>query len=145
MHREHRERKFPSPSLSTPAFNESKMATLAYFAVTPGWHPQAQVKNDRLASDLERLIPRSKSVPMRLLRYTKQGLLMRRRGRRGYEYTITRRGEEWLLHLWRSKGLLDPDKAETEDEMKAVYIRLRLERVLLERYNLELHKPRAMW
>lgn len=145
MPEEHRERKFPIPSLPASGFNESKMATLAYFAVTPGWHPQAQVKNDSLASNLERLIPRSKSVPMRLLRYTNQGLLMRRKGKRGYEYAITMRGEERLLHLWRSKGLLDPDKAKTEDEMNAVYTRLRLERFLLERYSLELDKPRSRW
>ncbi len=145
MLKDHGERKFPVPSLPSRGFNESKMATLAYFAVTPGWHSQAQVKNDQLASDLERLFPRMKSVSMRLLRYTKQGLLMRRRGKRGYEYAITMRGEERLLHLWRSKGLLDPDEAKTEDERKVVSTRLRLERVLLERHSLELDKPRARW
>jgi len=46
---------------------------------------------------------------MRLLRYAREGLVQRRR-RQGqsktYEYSITRKGEDRLVHLWKALGFL---------------------------------------
>lgn len=132
--REVLQKKFPFPRVPVPTFDEAKMKTLAYFAVTPGWHSVKQFLNDPLASEGESLVLGTRSVPMRLFRYTRQGLLRRRRGRRGYEYEIAMRGEERLLHLWRKNGLLDPQKGKIESERNALEVRLKVENVLLEKH-----------
>lgn len=124
-------------------FDESKIATLAYFAVTPGPLTAKQIGKSPLASTVDSIVAGPKCAPMRLLRYARQGLLVRKRRGREYEYEITTRGEERLLHLWRTKGLLDVGKANSEREKKALEVRLKIERYLLEKHKREADQKKS--
>lgn len=120
--------------------NEAKLQTLEYFVVTPGWHSAEEVQNDSLASRWEGAAPESRSVKMRLLRYSRMGLLAKTKVGRRWKYRVTTRGEERLLHLWRAGGLLDPHRASTSLEREEVATRLQVERVVLDREERELRQ-----
>jgi hypothetical protein len=70
---------------------------------------------------------------MRLLRYTKTGLLERTKEGRRWECRVTTRGEERLMHLWRIGGLLDPQKTKTNLEKQEIATLLEIEQIVLER------------
>jgi len=118
--------------------NEAKLQTLEYFVLTPGWHSAEEVQNDSLASRWEGAAPESRSVKMRLLRYSRMGLLAKTKVGRRWEYSVTTKGEERLLHLWRAGGLLDPHKANTNLDREEIATRLEVELILLDRHEREL-------
>jgi hypothetical protein len=139
MPREDIERKYPFPSYTVEP-NEAKLQTLEYFVLTPGWHSAEEVRNDSLASGWESAAPESRSVKMRLLRYSRMGLLAKMKVGRKWEYSVTTRGEERLLHLWRAGGLLDPHKTNTNLEREEIATRLEVEQIVLDREERELRR-----
>lgn len=137
MPREDVERKYPFPSYTVEP-NEAKLQTLEYFVVTPGWHSAEEVRNDSLASGWEGAAPESRSVKMRLMRYSRMGLLAKMKKGRRFDYRVTTRGQERLLHLWRARGLLDPHRVNTNLEREEILTRLEVERIVLDREEREL-------
>ena len=114
-------RKFPlSLSPEDPESNTTKRDTLEYFAYNQGWHSPRDLEeggDPRLSSI--RSPEESKAIQMRLLRYSRQGLLSRRRRNRGYEYAISMKGEDRLFYLCdklgetsTKKGGLPPEEKE---------------------------------
>ena len=77
-----------------------KMHTLEDFEFNPGWRSPKQVA---ASMHLDDLLYRSKwrVLSIRLNRYFRQGLLERKPRSRGYEYSLTEKGEYRLLFFWR--------------------------------------------
>ncbi|MGD1055356.1 MAG: hypothetical protein ABR867_04655 [Nitrososphaerales archaeon] len=113
---------------------ETKARTLEFYVLHEGWHRPKELIENALAGERESLPPERSSVKVRHLRYFRLGLLERRRARRGFEYTITTRGEKRLLHLWKSRGYLDPARAVTPLEREKLIYRKEVAILLLEKH-----------
>jgi hypothetical protein len=83
-----------------------KMRTREFFVFNVGWHaPKELCDHPILGNPLYDSGWRCLSV--RLSRYYRSGLLWRRRRDRHYEYHITERGVERLIHCWKRFGSFD--------------------------------------
>lgn len=112
------------------------MDTLEYFAYHPGWHASKQVEKDLMLGRLK-MPEQSRAIQMRLLRYSRQGLLARRRVERGYEYRLTTKGENRLFYFWEK--LPEPNDSKASDlEVQRFEQRLSLKLSLLENRRREL-------
>jgi uncharacterized protein YwgA len=100
-----------------------KLRTLEFFVMNEGWHTPEGFRSEVALDKWEDIFPYSKAVQMRFLRYTRLGLLERRKVGRKYEYEITVRGERRWIHMLRGQGLLEPEKAKTLEEKNLVSMR----------------------
>jgi hypothetical protein len=94
------------------------METLEYFLLNPGWSHTWTI---RLSPELSSVVmgeEESHAIQMRILRYSRQGLLERRKssGHRGFEYSITIKGEDRLFYLWEKMGKTRAEDNMTEEE-----------------------------
>jgi hypothetical protein len=83
-------------------------------------------------------------VNVRLLRYTRAGLLERRRTRKRtrkryeYEYMLLPKGLDRYIFKLKSRGLLNPTNAKTVDQKEMMLNRIAVVRLLLEKRKEEL-------
>lgn len=105
--------------------------TLEHFAHTTRWHTKKQFLKDPKVADWKSPAP-GKRVNVRLLRYTRAGLLSRRRreGRYEYEYRLSPKGVDRYIYMLKDRGPLDPGKAETPEEKETMLNRLAVARLL---------------
>jgi hypothetical protein len=123
-------RKFPLTRKDSEEEGAIKMDTLEYFVGFPGWHGPAELKDNPVLAD-SLLLKGSRAIQMRLLRYSKQGLLSRRRAPRGYEYMITMKGEDRLFYLWNKFGITDACRKLTSEESESMRELLNLKLAIL--------------
>jgi hypothetical protein len=128
------------PYLPREPAGRVKLETLEFFAYSAGWHRPAELRQDILAPKGDLLVQGTRRVEVRLLRYTRMGLLERRRaseshaGTRGYEYRLTLKGEKRLLYIWKDMGFLNQDKAKSLEDLKIIQIRLDLKDLILKKH-----------
>jgi hypothetical protein len=99
-----------------------------------GWHKPKELIENPHAGERPGLPPDASLVKVRLLRYWRMGLLDRRKSGKGYEYSISERGEGYLLHVFETKGLLDSRESMTEPERQLLRVRRELYEILNERF-----------
>jgi len=58
-----------------------KADTLEFFATKPGWHSPSDLRVDPVLGAIYPRFPDNKSIQMRLMRYSRLGILKRRKGR----------------------------------------------------------------
>jgi hypothetical protein len=111
------QRKFPLSLRDSEESSTIKRDTLEYFAYSRGWHIPQELEEDPVLAGPQSP-NKSRAIQMRLLRYSRQCLLSRRKAPRGYEYEITMKGEDRLFYLWdklgdiSANGELTPEEAE---------------------------------
>ena len=143
MPRVDRVNKYRVPAFKATQSGAVKMRFLEHFASTPGAHSARDVSSDPQASDGRPGSSARMSAKVQLLRYYRAGLLERERRGRAYYYTITTRGEKRLIHMWRARGLLNPDGAKTDLERLQVENRLLKTEELLQKRLAELDDQEA--
>jgi hypothetical protein len=84
-----------------------KADTLEFFATKPGWHSPSDLRVDPVLGAIYPRFPDNKSIQMRLMRYSRLGILKRRRAGRKYFYSITQAGKKRLVYFWEKLGYLD--------------------------------------
>jgi hypothetical protein len=109
------QRKFPLSLKDHEEASVVKRDTLEYFAYSHGWHTPQELEEDPLLAGPQSP-NKSRAIQMRLLRYSRQGLLSRRRAPRGYEYEITMKGEDRLFYLWDMFGDSNANRELTPEE-----------------------------
>jgi hypothetical protein len=108
-------RKYPVPNADVDLSGVVKEQTLEYFLLNPGWHRTVEIRRDSYLTDI--VSPEeSRAIQMRLVRYTRQGLLERRKRTNGFEYQISMKGEDRLFYLWDKFGETRVDSNLTEQE-----------------------------
>jgi len=75
-----------------------KMQTLQHMELNP-WCSALEMSRDPIFS-VPSYSPVEKLLSIRLMRYYREGLLQRRRRKRGFEYHLTGKGEDRLIFLW---------------------------------------------
>ena len=126
-------RRFPVPRVDVDRTGATKSRTLEFFVLYTGWNSAREFCLSPVAGE-PLGIEFTKSVEMRLLRYERAGLLRRRRRKRGYEYSISMRGEERLVFLWERLGLLNPGTATTVEDKEVMRSRLRIASFLAKKH-----------
>ena len=107
-------RRYPyPPSYRVDRSGYVKLRTLESFVLGEPWQTCKSFLDDVTSEKLESLFPHTATVQMRFIRYTRAGLLERRRVGKEYEYGITVKGEKRWIFLAGKMGLLDPDKGNT--------------------------------
>lgn len=131
MPRGDREKKYPFPTYEVDLSGGVMLNTLEHFAHTTRWHTKKQFLRDPMVADWEIPTP-GKRVNVRLLRYTRAGLLSRRRreGRYEYEYRLSPKGEDRYIYILKSGGLLDPGNAKTPEEKELMLNRIAVAKLL---------------
>jgi len=122
--REDREKKDRFPTFEVDVSGTVMLNTLEYYAFVDGWSTKKQFLEDPIVAGWENPLPGTRAN-VRFLRYTRAGLLSRRRTEAKYEfeYKLTPKGldrYEWLL---KSRGLLNPADALNDDEKERMLVR----------------------
>lgn len=133
-------RNYPYPAYDVDRSGFVKLRTLEFFVLNEGWHTPERFRREVALNKWEDMFPRTLAVQMRFLRYTRLGLLARRRVGRHYEYAITMNGERRWVHMLKTRGLLEPEKAKTLQEKNMVSIRREKVHELLEKHELKLEE-----
>jgi len=145
------ERRYPFPSIEPDRSGKVAALTLEYFVSHPASHTATELTEDpTLGNTLARDMG-DKALMVRLLRYSRQGLLRRKREGGQYRYEITRRGEKRMIYLWERSGLLDPANVDSDAAREEMKLRLELvksilkmqERKLKEEIELELMRGKV--
>ncbi|MFQ5969418.1 MAG: hypothetical protein ACE5J2_02855 [Nitrososphaerales archaeon] len=118
-------KKLPRRMICPDLTGKLKINTLEFFAFNHGWHSSKVLYCNPVLRGLYFVGSGWRCLSMRLLRYYRDGLLLRRRGSRSFEYCITWKGEDRLIHLWKKLGYLDVDRKLTDPEKGITEIRLR--------------------
>jgi hypothetical protein len=129
-------RKYPYPAYDVDHSGLVKLRTLEFFVLNEGWHTPEGFRSDASLDKWEDIFPYSKAVQMRFLRYTRLGLLERKKVSRNYEYEITMRGEQRWIHMSRRRGLLEPEKAKNLEEKNLVSMRRERALELLKKHKM---------
>jgi len=113
--------------------------TLEYFAVAGSWRTKKQFLGDPVVATWENPMSGTR-VNVRLLRYTRAGLLQRRRTVKWYEYEywLTFKGVDRYVFMLKRRGLLEPANAKTEDEKEMMLNRLAAVKLLRMKQKSEL-------
>ena len=132
-------KRYPFPVWDVDRTGNVKRRTLEFFVFNEGWHTAERIRREPGLDTWEDIYPDTRAVSIRLLRYTRAGLLQRREIRpHWYEYTITMEGERRWMFLAKKFGLLDPEKAKTVAERKEALERREEKVELLEKHEVEL-------
>ncbi len=129
-------RRFPVPRFGVDRTGATKSRSLEFFALDTSWHSAREFCSSPIANEflgLEAL----KTVEMRLLRYSRAGLVKRRRRKRGYEYSISLLGEERLVYLWERLGYLNPSTATGAGDKEVMRSRLKIAVFLAKKHSEE--------
>jgi len=125
------QRKFPVAQKDADPPGLAKKDTLEFFLINPGWHPPSDLKDDPVLGSL--LPPEeSRAIQMRLMRYVRQGILIRRKASRGFEYKLTLKGEDRVFYLWDKFGDTNPERELTFEEENRIIELLNLKLAVLE-------------
>jgi hypothetical protein len=108
------------------------LKTVEHFAFNKGWITKKQFLADLGVATWENPRPGTR-LNVRLMRYTRSGLLQRRRTKQRYEYEyrLSPKGLDRYIYLLTSRGLLDAVHARTNNEKESMLTRIRLCRLLL--------------
>lgn len=102
-------RRYSPPMEDVDLSGAIKMMTLEdvlFRQLEEGWcSPYDLYENSR---SYNRYRLKSKCFSIRLLRYCRMGLLRRKRRNGIFVYTLSEKGEDRLLYLWKKLGCLDP-------------------------------------
>lgn len=106
--------------------------TLEYFALTNSWSTKKMFLEDPAVASWENPLPGTR-INVRLMRYTRAGLLHRRRtkGRYEYEYKLAPKGLDRFVFVLKDRGLLDPAKAKDPEDREKMLNRLAIVKLLL--------------
>jgi hypothetical protein len=136
-------KKYPFPTFGVDLSGDIMLGTLEYFAYAGGWRTKKQFLEDFGVASWENPTPGTR-VNVRLLRYTRAGLLERRRTRKKtrkryeYEYMLSPKGLDRYIFKLKSRGLLNPTNAKTVDQKEMMLNRIAVVRLLLEKRKEEL-------
>jgi hypothetical protein len=114
-----------------------KADTLEFFATKPGWHSPSDLRVDPVLGAIYPRFPDNKSIQMRLMRYSRLGILKRRRAGRKYFYSITQAGKKRLVYFWEKLGYLDQANATTEKERNLFDARLEVAISIVSEINMD--------
>ena len=129
-----RNMRFPVPLKDSNAAGVAKRDTLEFFVFNPGWHKPVELDDDPVVGGLvSSHDDGSRSSQMRLMRYSRQGLLARRKTPGGFEYEITMKGEDRLFYLWKKLGDTKTNGMLTSDEAERSTQLLNLKKEILEK------------
>ena len=132
-------KRYPFSTWDVDRTGSVKRRTLEFFVFNEGWHTAERVRREPGFDTWEDIFPDSKAVPMRLLRYTRMGLLQRREiSWHCYEYAITMEGERRWMFLAKKLGFLDSEKAKTVAGRNEALERREEKIELLEKHEVEL-------
>jgi hypothetical protein len=129
-----RPRRYPYPAYDVDRSGFVKLRTLEFFVLNESWHTPERFRREVALDKWEDMFPLSNAVEMRFLRYTRLGLLKRRRVGRQYEYAITTVGERRWIYMLKKRGLLEPEKAKTLGEKNLATMRREKVLELLKRH-----------
>ena len=135
---ERTERRYPFPWVKPDRSGMVATQTLEYFVHHPTSHTASELLRDPVLGNMLAADGGDKAIRMRLLHYTRQGLLAREWESGEYRYRITRSGENRLIFLWDQAGLLDPEKADSEAAKEQMKLRLKTQDSILESQVAEL-------
>ena len=133
-------RRYPYPAYDADRTGLVRVSTLEFFVFNEGWHTAEELRSEILLEKWPALFPFSKAISIRFLRYTRSGLLERRRKGHHYGYAITMKGERRWIYLLRSRGLLDPQRAGTLEEKNLVSTRREAVETILEKHKANLEE-----
>lgn len=142
------ERRYPFPSFEPDRSGEVAALTLKYFVTHPTSHTATELTKDPILGNMLARDRGDRALRVRLLRYSRHGLLRRKRERGEYHYEITKFGENRLIYLWERAGLLDPAKADSDGAREEMKVRLELVRSILkaqEKQLVEEIEQRGKW
>jgi hypothetical protein len=119
------EKKPTFPTFEVDLSGDIMMKTLEHFAFTRKWHTKEQFLRDPAVAEWENPTPGTR-INVRLLRYTRAGLLSRRRNKlkHQYEYRLSPKGEDRYIYMLKDRGLLDPANAKSALEKETMLTRL---------------------
>jgi hypothetical protein len=137
-------RRYPFPSYDPEQSSIVKLKSLEFFVFNEGWHTAEELREKVLFEKWQPIFPLSKAIPTRFLRYTRSGLLERRRRGHHYEYAITMKGEKRWIYFLRRRGLLEPEKAKTLEERNLVSTRREAVEATLEKHKASLEEKLRM-
>ena len=126
-------RGYPFSNTKPDRSGKVKMETLEYFHSHPGGHSATDMLEDPVIGAKPTNDGGNTALRIRLMRYTRQGLLKRIWDMGEYRYDISEIGEKRLIHLWEHQGLLNPEGAHTLKEIDSAITRLEDVRSILER------------
>lgn len=106
-----RRQAYPFPHVKPDRSGRVKMETLQYFDSHPGGRSATEMLRDPVLGAKVAGDGGDRALRMRLLRYSRDNLLRRRRKGGEYWYEITPSGEKRLIYLWEKNGQLSPDNA----------------------------------
>jgi hypothetical protein len=140
MNPEKTERRYPFPYVKSDRSGRVAAQTLEYFVQHPTSHAVTELLRDPILGNMLAKDRGDKALRVRLLRYTRQGLLSREWESGEYRYKITRPGENRLIHLWGRAGLLDPEKADSQAAKEEMKLRLETQLSILKSQEEELRE-----
>ena len=112
--------KFPRPIMQVDRSGRIKQKTLESLLFLKYSNPTEWFSPKGLLSDSEfaryPYLSGWRCISQRLLRYTRQGPLERKKFGRCFKYRLTRRGEDRLEYLWKKFQLLSPSTDQTLSE-----------------------------
>jgi hypothetical protein len=129
--KEDREKKYSFPTFKVDLSGAIMLQTLEHFAFTSGWSTKKQFLEDPTVAAWENPTSGTR-VNVRFLRYTRAGLLQRRRtgGRYEYEYRLSSKGVDRYVFMLKSGHLLDPAFAKTPEDRDRMLNRLAVTKLL---------------
>ena len=132
-------KKYPFPTFGVDLSGDIMLGTLEYFAYAGGWRTKKQFLEDLEVASWENPTPGTR-VNVRLLRYTRAGLLERRKKKKKYEYEyrLSSKGLDRYIFMLKSRGLLNPTNAKTAEQKEMMLNRIAVVRLLLEKRKEEL-------
>jgi len=127
-------KKYPFPTFEVDLSGDIMLNTLEHFAFTNEWNTKKQFLEDPVVAGWENPEPGTR-VNVRLMRYTRAGLLQRRRsgGKYEYEYRLSPKGLNRYVFMLKSRGLLDPSNAKTPEDKETMLNRIAVVKMLLAR------------
>jgi hypothetical protein len=140
MNPEMTERRYPFPYVKPDRSGRVAAQTLEYFVHDPTSHAVTELLRDPILGNMLAKDSGDKALRVRLLRYTRQGLLSRKWESGEYRYKITRPGENRLIYLWERAGLLDPEKADSQAAKEEMKLRLKTRLSILRSQEEELQE-----
>lgn len=137
--REDIEKKLKFPTFEVDLSGDIMIKTLEHFAFTRKWHTKEQFLADPAVAEWENPTPGTR-VNVRLLRYTRAGLLNRRRneGRYEYEYRLSPKGVDRYIYMLKDRGLLNPANVKSALERETMLLRLAVVKLLRNQRKVDL-------
>jgi hypothetical protein len=133
-------RKYPFSPFLTDLTGAVLLRTLEHFAFSGKWETKKQFLKDQAVTAWENPAPGTR-INVRLMRYSRNGLLLRRRtnARYEYEYRLAPKGFRRYVYLLNMKGLLNPGAVKDSDDKGRMLNRIMLIKLLARQEIARLH------